>query len=114
MILPARQIQVVSVPEGGEREPFVGPIASDKAQTISPELDLRGLTVDDAQYALGKYLDDARLAGLERVRLIHGKGTGVLRQAVQDYLKNHPDIRSYSLAGYREGGTGVTIALLKR
>ena len=82
MILPARQIQVVSVPEGGEREPFVGPIASDKAQTISPELDLRGLTVDDAQYALGKYLDDARLAGLERVRLIHGKGTGVLRQAV--------------------------------
>ena len=58
-------------------------------------------------------MDDARLAGLERIRIIHGKGTGALRQAVHDYLKAQPEIKSFSLAGYREGGTGVTIAFLK-
>lgn len=114
MTLQAKQVQIASVLEDQRRESFTGTIASSKAQTISQELDLRGLTIDDAEFVLGKYLDDARLAGLERVRLIHGKGTGALRQAVQNYLKNHPEIRSFSLAGYHEGGTGVTIALLRK
>ena len=114
MTLQTKELQVVSNSESRERKSSMGVLASSKAQTISQELDLRGLTVGDAEYSLGKYLDDARLAGLERVRLIHGKGTGALRQAVHDYLRNHPQIKSFSLAGYREGGTGVTIAFLKK
>ncbi len=86
--------------------------ALDKALSVSPEIMLRGLTVEEALSRLDKYLDDALLAGLERVRLIHGKGTGVLRQAVTDYLDEHPEVRGHFIAEQSEGGVGATIALL--
>ncbi|BCV25269.1 endonuclease MutS2 [Gelria sp. Kuro-4] len=92
----------------------VGALAASKAQAISPELDLRGLTVDEAEYLVEKYLDDARLAGLERVRIIHGKGTGALRQAIQAILARNPHVEKFALADYREGGTGVTVAFLRK
>ncbi|MDK2784980.1 MAG: mismatch repair protein MutS2 [Bacillota bacterium] len=95
-------------------ERSLGALAASKARSISPELDLRGLTVGEAEYRVEKYLDDAHLAGLEKVRLIHGKGTGALRQAVQNLLARHPHVESFSLADYREGGTGVTVAVLKK
>ncbi len=83
-----------------------------KALTVSPEIMLRGLTVEEALARLEKYLDDALIAGLERVRVIHGKGTGALRQAVAEYLDDHPDVRGHYLAEQSEGGIGATIAVL--
>ncbi|NLG86634.1 MAG: endonuclease MutS2 [Firmicutes bacterium] len=114
MTFPWRQLRTTANSEVQSQNFGVGTLASTKAQTISPEIDLRGLTSDDAEYNLSKYLDDARLAGLHQIRIIHGKGTGTLRQTVHDFLKNHPEIASFSLAGYHEGGTGVTIAWLKK
>lgn len=77
------------------------------------ELDLRGQRADDAIDQLENYLDAAYLAGLPYVRIIHGKGTGKLRQAVREALSSHPHIRSHEPGGSGEGGDGVTLAKLK-
>ncbi len=87
--------------------------AMQRSASISTELNLLGLTVDDALAKLDKYLDDASLAHLSKVRIVHGKGTGALRSAVQSHLKKSPYVRSYRLAEYGEGDAGVTIAELK-
>ena len=76
------------------------------------EVHLRRLTVDEALLGLDKYLDDALMAGLSQVRVIHGKGTGTLRRAIQEQLANHPLVKSYQPGGYGEGGAGVTIVEL--
>jgi DNA mismatch repair protein MutS2 len=76
------------------------------------ELDLRGLTVDDMLLELDRYLDSAYLAGLPWVRLIHGKGTGALRQAVREQLRSHPLISAFRAGENNEGGEGVTVAKL--
>jgi DNA mismatch repair protein MutS2 len=76
------------------------------------ELDLRGLTVDDMLIELDRYLDTAYLAGLPFVRLIHGKGTGALRQAVRDELRGHPLVSEFRPGDSSEGGEGVTVARL--
>ncbi len=87
----------------------VGEIVSDKARQIKNELDLRGLTVDEAVLEVEKYLDDAYLAGLPMAYLIHGKGTGALRSAVGDLVKTHRYVKSSRMGGYNEGGQGVTV-----
>ena len=69
---------------------------------------------DDALLELGKYLDDAYLAAIETARIIHGKGTGVLRQSVQKYLQTHRLVSEYRLGMYGEGGDGVTVVKLKQ
>ena len=89
-------------------------LAAGKSRMISPEVDLRGMTGDEAIEALDKYVDDGVLAGLEQIRIIHGKGTGALRKAVQEYLKASRRIRSYREGESGEGGSGVTVALLKK
>ena len=76
------------------------------------ELDLRGQTADEGLHALQRFLDDAYLAGLPWVRIIHGKGSGILRAAVRDALKDHPLVTSYQPGADNEGGEGVTIARL--
>ena len=76
------------------------------------ELHLRRLTVDEALLKLDQYLDDAFMAGLWQVRIVHGKGTGTLREAVHRALVKHPLVKSYHLGGYGEGGVGVTIVEL--
>jgi DNA mismatch repair protein MutS2 len=76
------------------------------------ELDLRGQRVDEILPRVEKYLDEAFLAGLPYVRIIHGKGTGALRQAVQQELRNHPLVQSYRAGEEGEGGSGVTVAYL--
>jgi DNA mismatch repair protein MutS2 len=104
--------QVRRVKSEEERQPEntgAGRLSRVKAQQIPPELDLRGQTADEAIYQVEKYLDDAYLAGLDKVVLIHGKGTGVLREVVGEFLAGHAGIRSFRLGNYREGGTGVTI-----
>jgi len=88
-------------------------LAAGKAETFSPELHLRGMTVDEALHRIDKYLDDAFLAGQKKVRLVHGKGTGTLRRAVHDYLTTHPQIADFRLADRSEGGYGVTVVSLK-
>jgi len=85
----------------------------EKAQHISPEIDLRGKYAEDALSELDKYLEDANLAGLDWVRIIHGKGTGALRLAVRDYLKGHRYVRDYRDGLREEGGYGVTVINLK-
>lgn len=77
------------------------------------ELDLRGQRADDALEQLERYLDAAYLAGLPFVRIIHGKGTGKLRQAVRQALRNNPHVKRFEAGGDREGGDGVTVAKLK-
>lgn len=89
-----------------------GQMAAVKAQTISPEVDLRGLTADEAIDRTDKYLDDAILAGLQQVRIIHGKGTGALRQAIREYLRVHRHVTAFRLGGVGEGGDGVTVVTL--
>jgi len=79
-----------------------------KSLTFSDEIDIRGTTVDEAISALGKYLDDAMLAGASRVRIIHGKGTGALREGVHEFLAGHKYVSSFALADLSEGGAGAT------
>ncbi|QTL98577.1 endonuclease MutS2 [Iocasia frigidifontis] len=80
-----------------------------KAQQVSPKLDLRGERYDTAQGRLDKYLDDVFLAGIKQVEVIHGKGTGALRDAVAEVLKENPHITFFRLGKPEEGGSGVTI-----
>lgn len=84
-----------------------------KQLTVPAELHLRGRRADEAIAELDKYLDDASLAGREEVRIVHGKGTGALRQAIHQYLRGHPAVASFALAPDEEGGSGATIARLK-
>lgn len=79
----------------------------------SSELDLRGLDSNEAILEVGRFIDRAVLGGQSYVSIIHGKGTGVLRSAVQDYLRTHPSVANYRLGDFGEGGSGVTIAELK-
>lgn len=77
------------------------------------ELDLRGATLDEAIIEVDRFLDEAFLANLGQVYLIHGKGTGALRTGVQDFLRRHKHVKSYRLGNYGEGGAGVTVAELR-
>ena len=79
---------------------------------VSSELDLHSFTVEEALPTLDRYLNDAFMAGHSEVRIVHGKGTGILRQAVNKEMKKHPLVRSFRIGGHREGQTGVTIVQL--
>lgn len=84
-----------------------------KTMSISSEINLLGKTVDEALAELDKYLDDAYLSHLSTVRVVHGKGTGALRNAVQSHLKRVKYVKSYRLGEYGEGDAGVTIVTFK-
>ena len=84
-----------------------------KARYISPEIDLRGMLAQEGVERAVKYLDDAYLANLAKVTIIHGKGTGVLRKAIHGQLNKHQYVKSFRLGTYGEGEDGVTIAELK-
>lgn len=81
--------------------------------TISMTLDLRGKRYEDAKEALDKYIDDLVVVGLKQATIIHGYGTGVIRELVQKFLKNNKNIASYRYGGENEGGFGVTVITLK-
>ena len=84
-----------------------------KSFSVSSEINLLGCTVDEAIAKLAKYLDDAYLAHLPSVRVVHGKGTGALRSAVQSHLKRLKYVKEYRLGEYGEGDAGVTIVTFK-
>ena len=86
---------------------------SRKSAEIRPQIDVRGMTVSEAESVLGKFIDDAVFTGLSKVLLIHGKGTGALRQGLQEYLKRHRSVLKFSYADASEGGTGATVVELR-
>ena len=90
-----------------------GAIKASKTFTLSSEINLIGMTVDEAIAHLDKYLDDAYLSHIPSVRIVHGKGSGALRNAVQSHLKRQKYIKSYRLGTFGEGDAGVTIAEFK-
>ena len=77
------------------------------------EIDLRGMMTEEGILEADRFIDNAVLMGLERVTLIHGKGTGALRAAIHQHLRTHPSVKSYRLGAYGEGEAGVTIVELK-
>lgn len=91
-----------------------GKIKISKSSSISPEINLLGKTVDEALSELDKYLDDAYLAHLPSVRVVHGKGTGALRKAVHNYLRRVKHVASFHLGEFGEGDAGVTIVEFKK
>ncbi len=90
-----------------------GKIGIAKAANISSELDLRGQVLEEALYNTDKFLDDAIIAGLQNVTIIHGKGTGALRAGIHNMLKGHAHVKSFRLGKYGEGESGVTVAELR-
>lgn len=90
-----------------------GKIKMSKSASVSTEINLIGKTTDEAIPLLDKYLDDAYLAHLPSVRIVHGKGTGALRNAVQAHLKRLKYVKSFHLGEFGEGDAGVTIAEFK-
>ena len=91
---------------GGSREKFT-------VRDVAREVDVRGMNVEEAILILEKFLDDAILAGLNEVNVIHGKGTGALRKGLRAYLSNHPHVKQTMVGEFNQGGDGVTVVKLK-
>ena len=107
--LPLTDLSRVDEPAGRANQGNLGNLGRNKALAVSSELDLRGMRVDEALAMTDKYVDDLALAGMGQARIIHGKGTGALRQAIGDYLRGHPRIKTSRMGLPNEGGAGVTI-----
>ena len=95
------------------RRTSTGKMKMHKSMSVSPEINLLGKTVDEAIAELDKYLDDAYLSHLSPVRIVHGKGTGALRNGIHNYLKRLKYVKSYRLGAFGEGDAGVTIVEFK-
>ncbi|WP_027717707.1 endonuclease MutS2 [Desulfovirgula thermocuniculi] len=110
--VPVRELRLAAETQGGAGETGVARLLEEKARTVSPRLDLRGMRADEALQEVEKYLDEASLAGLSRVYLVHGKGTGALRSAIQQHLRSDRRVKSFRLGEHGEGGAGVTVVEL--
>lgn len=99
-------------PDAGPRIESTRPLVSGGVTGVPLQLDLRGARAEDALLELDRYLNDAALAGYDRVRVVHGKGTGALRAAVGQALAKHPLVRTHEIASRTEGGEGATIVTL--
>ena len=106
-------VDEVTIRAPGLQRSGAGRVSMSKSSSVSTEINLLGMTVDEAVSALEKYLDDACMAHLETVRVVHGKGTGALRKGVHDYLRRQKRVASFRLGQYGEGDAGVTIVQLK-
>ncbi|MGM9999350.1 MAG: endonuclease MutS2 [Candidatus Bruticola sp.] len=100
VLAPEEKSEVGSIPRGGSMT------------VLSSRLDLHGKNVDEALWELGAKIDDAFMSGLHQIEVIHGKGTGALRKAVTEYVKDHPSVASYRIGKAYEGGIGATILTL--
>jgi DNA mismatch repair protein MutS2 len=114
VVVPGTDVEVVEAPvsvpapAGGEADE----LRRNAVARISPTLDLRGQRVDAALEQLDAYLDEALLAGLDQVRIIHGAGTGALRRALRERLAEHPRVREARAGRREEGGDGATVVEL--
>ncbi|WP_409270861.1 endonuclease MutS2 [Neobacillus sp. SCS-31] len=111
MKVAEKDLEYINTPKQKEVKPMA--IVRGRDAHVPLELDLRGERYEDALFKVEKYIDDALLAGYPRVSIIHGKGTGALRQGVQEYLRNHRSVKKIRFGDAGEGGTGVTIAEFK-
>ncbi|WP_418871710.1 endonuclease MutS2 [Selenomonas bovis] len=84
-----------------------------KTAHVSREIDIRGLMVNEAEVVVGKFIDDAQMASLTQILVIHGKGTGALRKGIHEYLKRHRSVDHFAFADLDEGGSGATVVFLK-
>ena len=107
VLRPAKKHESPKKPDGSVQ------ILSEKTTSVSAELNIIAQRVEQALIILDKYLDDAYLAGLPSVRIIHGKGTGALKKAVWEFMANHHEVESFNLAEQKEGGSGATIVHFK-
>jgi DNA mismatch repair protein MutS2 len=110
--VPLAALRLASTPAAGSERRRPAIVVPEKSR-IHPELHLLGRTTDEARDLVEQYLDDAFMAGLPAVRLVHGKGTGALRRAVRDLLASHPLVDSFRDGEPAEGGAGATVAALK-
>jgi len=99
--------------EGTSKKKSTGRRYVQAGQTVSISTDVRGMNFEDASYHIDKYLDDVVMSSLEQVTIIHGKGTGVLRDKLRDYFRHHPHISKFREGGMGEGGSGVTVVTMK-
>jgi len=115
MRVTAREDEVLLVEGAAQETKKRAQAAAAKLRTVSvsPELDIRGMMTDEAVPLVERYVDDASMGKLKSVTIIHGKGTGVLRQAVAQCLKRHKLVKSFRLGMFGEGETGVTVVELK-
>ncbi|MEK3725088.1 endonuclease MutS2 [Paenibacillus sp. FSL H8-0034] len=108
---------VKSASSGGSGSPKQHQLAASLKRTrdenVRMELDLRGSNLEDAIIEVDRFLDESYLANFGNVYIIHGKGTGVLRTGISEFLRKHKHVKSYRIGNYNEGGTGVTVAELK-
>lgn len=109
MKLPESELEYIKP----EKEPVATSSLRTSRSAVKLDLDLRGERYEDALHKTEKYLDDALLANYHQVSIIHGKGTGALREGIQSYLKRHPRVKSYRFGEPAEGGYGVTVVELK-
>ena len=84
-----------------------------KTQNVSISIDVRGKSLDDAVMDVDKYLDDATMAGLKEVTIIHGRGEGILRKGLQEMMRSHKHVKRFRKGNFDEGGDGVTVVTLK-
>jgi dsDNA-specific endonuclease/ATPase MutS2 len=113
-VVPKRQVRIVR--RGGEEKQRrktlsaqSGAVSLDAAASASMQLDVRGKRYVEAEPLVDRWLDEAHLLGLTRLRLIHGKGTGLLARGLQEFLRSHAQIKSLRFGAADEGGSGVTI-----
>ena len=114
--VPVSDLEIIQEPQTvteKQRKRSSGGMKMGKSMHISPEINLLGKTVDEAVAELDKYLDDAYLAHLNPVRIVHGKGTGALRNGVHQYLRRQKHVKSFRLGEFGEGDAGVTIVEFK-
>lgn len=104
--------RLLAEPRKPKNQPVTKHISMVRADSVARQIDIRGMTIEEAEVLLDKYIDDAVLAGLNEVLIIHGKGTGALRKGVKSYLENHSHIKGIRIADLNEGGTGATVARL--
>ena len=102
-----------SKPSGSAHKHSNVTFSNNKAQTVASEINVIGLTVDQALPIVDKYLDDCYMANLETARIVHGKGTGRLRDGIHSFLKKNPHVKSYRMGTYGEGEMGVTVVSFK-
>lgn len=113
MTVDVRKLTPVPPPKPDKIKTRTAALQLSRTQSARPEIHLRAMRAEDALEALERFIDAAVLAGLESVRVVHGKGEGILRQVTQDYLRRHRHVKSYREAEAGEGGQGVTVAVLK-
>ena len=111
--LPMSDLEPVEEPERKKDRIRLGEMSRLKGESLSEELNIRQHTVEEALPKVAKYLDDVLLAGGSKATVLHGRGTGTLREAVREYLRDHPLVASYRSGDPSEGGDGVTIISLR-